>query len=211
MHLTYDYNKIKFVTDEATLKRAVGLYESGKVTEVESLGGYYSAVVQGTKPYHASVSARNYKQGHCTCYLGEKDTLCKHMVALALCVVKGGQPLTDEDKKLVHTPLCSDKLGTLNDERLADTKHAITASMRYIKSYDGPSRTWFAYQDSLSEGCNRLSAIISELPVSKQTAKLLVDLLLRLDKKLCTGGVDDSDGTVGGFIEEVVIVLKEYA
>jgi len=28
---------------------------------------------------------------------------------------------------------------------------------------------------------------------------------------LCTGGVDDSDGTVGGFIEEVVIVLKEYA
>ena len=204
-------NKIKFATDEATFQRAVELYESGKVTEVETLGGYYSAVVQGTKPYHASVSARNYKQGHCTCYLGEKDTLCKHMVALALCVVKGGQPLTDEDKKLVHTPLCSDKLGTLNDERLADTKHAITASMRYIKSYDGPSRTWFAYQDSLSEGCNRLSAIISELPVSKQTAKLLVDLLLRLDKKLCTGGVDDSDGTVGGFIEEVVIVLKEYA
>jgi hypothetical protein len=36
-------------------------------------------------------------------------------------------------------------------------------------------------------------------------------MLLRLDKKLCTGGVDDSDGTVGGFIEEVVTMLGEYA
>jgi hypothetical protein len=40
---------------------------------------------------------------------------------------------------------------------------------------------------------------------------LLVNLLLRLDKKLCTGGVDDSDGTVGGFIEGVVEVLEKYA
>lgn len=49
------------------------------------------------------------------------------------------------------------------------------------------------------------------MPVSSQTAELLVDLLLRLDKKLCTGGVDDSDGEVGGFIQEVVCVLKDYA
>ena len=40
---TYDLNKIKFATDEATFKRAVGLYESGKVAEVGELGGYYSA------------------------------------------------------------------------------------------------------------------------------------------------------------------------
>ena len=44
-----------------------------------------------------------------------------------------------------------------------------------------------------------------------QTAKLLVDTLLRLDDKLCQSGVDDSDGTVGGFMEEVVIVLQEFA
>ena len=83
--------------------------------------------------------------------------------------------------------------------------------MRYIKSYDGPSRTWFAYQNSLSEGCNRLSKIVSELPVSEQTAKLLVDTLLRLDDRLCRGDVDDSEGTVGGFIEETVQALKKYA
>lgn len=32
MASAYDLNKIKFATDEATFKRAVGLYESGNVT-----------------------------------------------------------------------------------------------------------------------------------------------------------------------------------
>jgi len=36
-------------------------------------------------------------------------------------------------------------------------------------------------------------------------------MIIRLDKKLFSGGVDDSDGTVGGFIEAVVCVLIEYA
>ncbi len=35
--------------------------------------------------------------------------------------------------------------------------------------------------------------------------------MLKLDKKLISGGVDDSDGTVGSFIEDVVEVLKQYA
>ena len=60
------------------------------------------------------------------------------------------------------------------------------------------------------EGAYRLSAIISKLPISKQTSDLLVNLLIRLDKKLSVGGVDDSDGIVGNFVEEVVNILKEY-
>lgn len=56
-----------------------------------------------------------------------------------------------------------------------------------------------------------MAKIVSELPVREQTARLLVDMLLRFDEKLSTGGVDDSDGTVGGFIEETVEVLKEFA
>jgi len=32
----------------------------------------------------------------------------------------------------------------------------------------------------------------------------------RLDRKLCSSGVDDSDGTVGGFMYETVSVLQEY-
>lgn len=207
----YNLDKIKFATDGPTFEKAVALYESGKVTRVEEGIRSYTAVVIGTKPYRVSVEARRYDYGHCTCYLGENDTLCKHMVALAIYVTMDGKQLSKEDKKQVHNPTCSGTLGNLSRDQLLTTKQAITAALRYIKPYIGPSRTWFAYQNSLSEGCNRLSAIVSDLPVSGQTAELLVDLLLRLDKKLRIGGVDDSDGTVGGFIEEVVAVLQDFA
>ena len=90
----YDLTKIKFATDEATFQRAVDLYESSKVTEVEKSLGDFTAIVLGTKPYRVSVSGRNYKLGHCTCYLGQKETLCKHMVALALYAVLDGKPMT---------------------------------------------------------------------------------------------------------------------
>jgi len=207
----YDLDKIKFATDGPTFEKAVDLYEKGKVTKFkEELNGYFATVL-GTKPYKVYVDNRHYDQGDCECYLGQNDTLCKHMVAVAIYTVMGGKKLNDEDKRPVSQAVCSGRLGELSKSELVATKRAITAGMRYIKSYEGPSRIWFSYQDSLMEGCNRLSKIISELPVSEPAAKLLVAMLLRLDDKLCRGGVDDSDGTVGGFIEETVQVLKEYA
>ncbi|MDP3778680.1 MAG: hypothetical protein Q8R30_01360 [bacterium] len=207
---TYDLDKIKFATDRQTFEKAVDLYESGKVMRFkEELNGFFATVL-GSKPYNVYVDNRHYDRGDCDCYLGQNDTLCKHMVAVAIRAVTQGKPLADEDKKFISQPVCSGRLGELNREELAATKKAITAGMRYIKSYEGPSRIWFAYQNSLSEGCNRLSKIISDLPVGEQTAKLLVDTLLRLDDKLCRGGLDDSDGTVGGFIEETVQILREY-
>jgi len=209
--LNFTLDKIKFATDKSTFKKAVELYESGKVTQVKGNIRAYMAVVIGSKPYQVSVDTRGYDYGDCTCYLGQNETLCKHMVALALYMVKNGRPLTEEDKKVIYTPRCSGKSGELGEKELAVVKRSITDALRYIKPYNGPSRTWFVYQNSLSEGCNRLAAIVSEIPVSEQTAGLLVDLLLRLDRKLCTGGVDDSDGTVGGFIEEVVGVLQKFA
>lgn len=133
------------------------------------------------------------------------------MVVAAIYAVMNGKKLSQEDKELVSSPVCSGKLGELSKGELAKTKKDITSAMRYIKAYNGPSRTWFAYQNSLDEGCARLSKIVSELSVGGQVAKLLVDMLLRLDKKLCTGGVDDSNGTVGGFMYEVVEILKEYS
>jgi len=206
----FTLDKIKFAADGPTFEKAIKLYEDRKVTQVEEGIRSYTAVVIGTKPYRVSVEARRYDYGHCTCYLGQNGTLCKHMVALAIYVVKDGKPLTLDDKKLVQNPICSGKIGKLSDKELPSVKKTITKALSYIKPYNGPSRIWFSYQNSLSEGCNRLSAIVSDLPVNVQTAELLIDLLLRLDKKLSTGGVDDSDGTVGGFIEEVVTVLKEY-
>ena len=211
MQPKYDLDKIKFATDGPTFEKAVDLYEKGKVTKFEEGIGGYSAIVIGTKPYRVSVEARRYDYGHCECYLGQNDTLCKHMVAVAIYAATGDKKLSDEDKRLVYQVACSGRLGELSKSELATTKKTITAGMRFIKSYEGPSRTWFTYQSSLSEGCNRLSKVVSELPVNQQTTKLLVDTLLRLDDRLCRGGIDDSDGTVGGFIEETVQVLKEYA
>lgn len=211
MKPAYDLDKIKFATDGPTFEKAVDLYEKDKVTQFKEEIGAYSAVVMGTKPYRVSVEARRYDLATCECYLGQNDTLCKHMVAVAIYAVMGGKKLSDEDKRLVSQAVCSGRLGELSKSELAATKKSITAAMRYIKPYNGPSRIWFSYQNSLSEGCNRLSKIVSELPVSQRTAKLLVDTLLRLDDRLRRGGIDDSDGTVGGFIEETVQALKEYA
>lgn len=206
----FTLNKIKFATDQSTFEKAVAIYESGKVTQVEEGIRSYSAIVLGSKPYKVSIEARHYDYGHCMCYLGQNDTLCKHMVALAIHVVMDGKPLSEDDKKQIHTPICSGKVGDLNNKELSEVEKNITSALTYIKPYRGPSRIWFAYQNSLEEGCNRLSATISDLPVSIVAAQLLVNLLLRLDQKLQTGGVDDSDGIVGGFIEETVDVLKDY-
>mgnify|MGYP001580435608 CR=1 FL=1 len=211
MRPKYNLDKIKFATDEPTFEKAVGLYENGKVTQFkEELSGFFATVL-GTKSYKVYVDSRHYDRGDCECYLGQNDTLCKHMVAVAIRAVTGGNLLSEKDKKLVSQPVCSGRLGKLSKEELSAIKKEITAGMLYVKPYDGPSRAWFAYQNSLQEGCNRLAKIVSDLPVSEQTVKLLVDMLLRLDDKLCRSGVDDSDGTVGGFIEETVQVLKEYA
>ena len=211
MRPSFNLDKIKFATDRPTFEKAVALYESGKVTQFKEGIGSYIAVVIGTKPYRVAVEAHQYGLANCTCYLGQNDTLCKHMVAVSIYAVMDGKPLKDEDKKIISSLVCSGKLGELSQAKLAEIKKLITFALKFVKAYNGPSRIWFAYQNSLSEGCNRLSAIVSELPVSEQTAELLVNLLLRLDKKLCHGGVDDSDGTVGGFMEEVVIMLTECA
>lgn len=210
----YDLDKIKYATDAPTFEKAVALYESGGVKGFKDndMSGFMARVRgSGGNDYDVFVSARRYDEGDCSCYLGQNDTLCKHMVATAIYAIKNGKPLTDEDTKQVSGLNCSGRLGVLNKTELSNIKKSISGAIKYIKAYNGPSRTWFTYQNSLSEGCNRLSKIVSDLPVNKQTAKLLVDMLLRLDDKLCSGGVDDSDGTVGGFIEEVVEMLKEYA
>lgn len=206
----FNLDKIKFATDRPTFERAVDLYESGKVTKFKKkLNGYF-ATVMGTKPYNVYVFKTHFDRGDCECYLGQKEILCKHMVAVAIYACLNGQPLREEDKEIIDSPGCSGALGELNKEELSAVKTEITSAMRYIKGYSGPSRTWFAYQGSLDEGCARLSKIVSGLPISVKTAKLLVDMLLRIDKKLCTGGVDDSNGTVGGFMQETVSVLEEY-
>jgi hypothetical protein len=210
MQTQYSLDKIKFATDPATFERAVYLYEKGKVINFKKeLNGFFAMVI-GTKSYSVYVSKTHFDRGDCNCYLGQREILCKHMVAVAIFAVMDDKQLKDEDKEIVSSPGCGNKLGELSGEALSAIKKDITLALRYIKGYVGPSRTWFVYQGSLDEGCARLSKIVSGLPVSLQTARILINILLRLDKKLCLGGVDDSNGTVGGFIYGVVIMLEEY-
>lgn len=208
--ILFSLDDIKFGTDKPTLERAFGLYQKGKVTRVESGECVWQATVIGTKPYQVSVNTNQYDMAHCSCYLGQRDMFCKHMVALGIYMVKNGETLTEDDTTIIHEPTCSGKRGQLTDQELPAVKNEITALLRYIKPYQGPSRIWFAYQSSLCEGCHRLAKVVSELPVSLQTARLLVNLLIRLDRKLVSSGVDDSDGTVGGFIEQGVTVLEKF-
>lgn len=206
----YTIEDICFGVDEGTFERAVGLYETGKITEFSDDGIGYSAVVVGTHPYRVYVHASSFDRGTCSCYLGERDELCKHMIAVAVYSITHGRKLAPEEIAVVEGVTCSGVLGELSGEELKEVKADITKAMRHIKPYNGPSRTWFAYQNSLSEGCRRLSPVVSCLPVSKQTARLLVDLLIRIDRKI-QSGVDDSDGTVGGFAYELVSVLEDFA
>lgn len=207
----YNLDKIKFGTDASTWEKAVGLYEKGKVVKVRGDEIGFAAIVLGGDKYRVYVHGSDFARGVCECYLGQQDILCKHMVALAIHAVLGGSPLLKDDAKSYDEVVCSSRVGVLTNEELSNIKKQITEAMRYIKAYSGPSKTWFAYQGSLAEGVARLTKIVSELRVSKQTAELVVDVLIRVDKKLCEGGVDDSDGIVGGFIQETVGVLKEYA
>jgi len=210
MPLKYDLNKIKFATDQPTFERAVDLYEGGKVIDFKEDMRGFSALVNGGKTYDVHVSASDFERGECDCYMGQKDYVCKHMVAVAIYAVLRGGKIKAEDAEPVGEVMCSGELGELSKEDLVIVKKEISSAMRYIKSYTGPSRTWFAYQNSLDEGCRYLSAIFSKLPVSRQTTKLIIKTLLKIDDKLCRSGVDDSNGTVGGFIYECVEILKEF-
>ena len=207
----FDLKKIKYATGNPLWDRAVDLYESGKVIRFKDNGESFSGMVLGGNPYEAWVSRDKFDVGDCTCYLGKKDELCKHLVALAIRAVTRGKPLKVEERVAHNAPECSGRTGALREDETEVLQEEISAGMKCIKAYRGPSRTWFAYQASLSEGCNRLSAVFSELPVSEQTARMVVKVLLRLDQKLSQGGVDDSDGTGGGFIEECVLMLEKYA
>lgn len=168
----YSLEKIKFATDASTFEKAVALYENGKVTKFkEELNGYF-AVVIGTQLYNVFVEKNHYDRGDCNCYLGQNETLCKHMVAVAIYAVMEGRKLSNEDKEIIDGPVCSGKLGELSKLELSDIKKEISGAIKYIKSYVGPS----------------------------------VDMLLRLDEKLCRSGVDDSDYKIG----KLVLVGKNH-
>ena len=207
----FDLNKIRYSVDIGTYHRAIDLYKNQKVSQFSEKLSSFSAVVSGTSDYQVSVSANHFDVGRCDCYLGQNDVLCKHMIAVAIQAILKGKPFPDKFTKIITSPVCSAKIGSLSTSQSKKLKTEISQAFRYIKPYNGPSRIWFQYQDSLIEGSRRISEIISHQPVCLDVAKIIVSLMIRLDNKLMIGGVDDSDGTVGGLITDLCEVVKEFA
>lgn len=118
----FDIDKIKFGTDQPTFERAVNLYENGKVTQFKEKISSYSAIVLSTKSYCVSVEARRYGLATCNCYLGQRDKLCKHMVAVSICAVLNGKKLKQEDKDIITNLECSGNYGELPKDELSEIK-----------------------------------------------------------------------------------------
>ena len=137
MKPNFDLDKIKFSIDEPTWQKAVVLFEKGKVIKFKELADGFDAVVLGTSPYRVFVSAKHYDHGSCDCYLGQKEILCKHMVAVAIHAVIGDRKLSMEEKELGNQIKFSGATGELSETEMTQTKAAITNALKYIKSYAG--------------------------------------------------------------------------
>lgn len=194
---TFTLQDIKYSVDPPLLKRAQKLYETGKVQNIQETLHGYTAIVQGTSPYHVSLSARHIDHGHCDCYMGQNDELCKHMLALGIAVLHLSGKVEDEPEE--------------SPTDLDAVKQLVAAGMRKIKPYHGPSKIWFSYQRELDVGSGMIEAAVKNLPAAKEHTKYLWALVLKLSKKLSHGGVDDSNGTVGGCVSVLVEQCGRYA
>jgi len=192
-------------------KKGKKLYDDGKVGKLEAEYYGVSSLVSGTHDYNVNVEYKHFDRGNCSCYLGQKDVLCKHMVALAIACSYKYRP---EDAKIVEHPLdqavCSGQVRDISKEELASIKKEITSALRYLKSYDGPPKTWFTYQDSLIKGSRLLLYTLSKLPVCKKSADVCIDLIIRIDSKMANTGIDDSDGTVGDLVFQILELLSLF-
>ena len=134
--------------------------------------------------------------------------LCKHMIALAIASVFTYRP---KDTSVITIPLdqavCSGKVRDITNEELKSIKSEINIGMRLIKSYNGPSKKWFAYQDSLIKGRRLLLLTLSKLPVCRDSTDMCIAPIEKLDDKLANSGIDDSDGTVGGLVSDIMGLL----
>ena len=190
---------IKYSVDEDTLNHAYLLFDAGKVGDISETRNGYTAIVAGTHKYDVYISDEDIDSGGCDCYVcSEKDVLCKHMIALGIAVLHEFREIS----------VLSQKNASPVD--LSEVKILIKEGMKQIKEYSGHYRNWFHYTMSLASGAEMLSDAVQELPSTRENAKYLWSLVLRLDKKL-SSGVDDSGGAVGGCARGIVAQLAKYA
>ena len=202
---------IQVSVGDTEFKKGKELFDSGKVKNItlDVLG--FNAIVSGTKDYVVSVSSMRFDHANCDCYLGTKGTLCKHMIALAIASVFKYRP---EDAHILTMPLdqavCSGEVREITKEELVNIKNEIKTAFTFIKNYNGPSKTWFTYQNSLLKGSRLMLYALSNLSICKVGVDVCIDIIKKLDNKLAKSGLDDSDGTIGDLIEEIMELLGMF-
>ncbi len=188
---------IQYSVDESMFLKAEGLFKQRKVGKISETPHGYMATVQGTSLYAVSLSRRHIDQGYCDCYMGQNDELCKHMLALGIAV-------------LHLSGKVEDAVG-VSPDNLDAAKQLVAKGMRKIKTYDGPSKIWFSYQRELDVGAACIVEGVQGLPPTKEHAKYLWSLVLKLSNKLAYDAIDDSNGTVGNCISTMVAQCGRYA
>lgn len=196
----FSIDDVKFSASESIYKRAQDLFSSGKIVDYLAHRTGYSAVVKGGDDYSVTLSATRIDYGNCTCYMGQNDELCKHILALALYALHENGQIDSNCQ-----PVGRSKLD------FADAKQHITAGVRKFRAYSGPSKTWFSYQRGLDVGAGMVIEGVQQLEPSLENAKYLWKLTLRVCKKLSHGGIDDSNGTVGNAVYETIYTIAEMA
>ncbi len=207
----YTISDIQLGVGDDEFNKGLNLYNKGAVNYIEKDFSGYSAIVLGSHDYIVNMSLISHDRGNCNCYLGQRDELCKHMIALAIALVYKFRP---NDTKIIDIPLdqaiCSGQKRDITEEEVKNIKFEIKRGLSFIKSYTGPSSKWFYYQDSLIKGSRLILLTLSKLPVCEKSADICIDLLKKLDKKLLSGGIDDSDGTIGDLMVQIVEVLNLF-
>ncbi|CAN5667851.1 hypothetical protein BH23PAT2_BH23PAT2_00820 [soil metagenome] len=194
----FTYSDIKFADSEGMFQRALDLFCAAKVTKFASHPRGFNAVVKGGSNYHVSISSKKIDDGACDCYMGQDGQLCKHLLALGLFVLQQNGMIDERGQPTGNAKLAP-----------ADARLHIAAGVRKIRPYDGPSRIWFGYQRDLDIGVGMIAEGVNLLEPSLDNAKYLWKLVIRLSRKLSHGGVDDSNGTVGGGIDDILSTIVD--
>lgn len=196
----FGYEDVRYADSEAVFRRALELCKKSKVTNVTDDMVGYGATVLGTEPYRVYIKDKSLDVGYCSCYLGQNDTYCKHMLALAIYVLHEHAVIDMEGRAAGDSRVTSD-----------NARVYISKALRKIGAYSGPSSTWFSYQGKLDVAAGMIHDALPYIESSLVNAKYLWGLVLKISNKLATGGVDDSNGTIGGAVVAVVGRIVELS
>jgi len=183
--------------------RGADLFRFGEVGKIKTTSGsqnerVYQAYVQGSRQYTVRTSSHKISRADrstCTCPMGEKKEICKHIIALGLAVLhRSYQAYRSE-----------------NPPSLDEVKDQVSEGFLYIYGSPDSSSVYFLYQRDLAMGGELVVNAIESLSANMENAKYVWRVICSLSDKLAHEGIDDSDGVVRGYVDILIDHLVAYA